>query len=156
MEPQPSILVIKTFDRKVASIAGYGIVGIFLGLYCLSVNNLTILLTINVIIPFVCAVLTLEYLTESPHWLNANHRVKEAVAVLRAMAEINRTTEHFNKFYEVNKELVLHSNERANIHGTKYSVLDLFKAEMDLGRGNVCFFYNRQLILRCKIIIYFN
>lgn len=128
-----NILVIETFDRKVASIAmsmmnaGYGIVGIFLGLYCLSVNNLTILLTINVIIAFVCVVLTLVYLTESPRWLNANHRVKEAVAVLKTMAEINGTTEQFNKFYEENKELVLHSNERVNIHGTKYTVLDIFK-----------------------------
>ena len=127
MEPQPSILVIKTFDRKVASIAGYGIVGIFLGLYCLSVNNLTILLVLNVVIAFVCVVLTLVYLTESPRWLNANHRVKEAVAVLKQMAEINGTSEQFNKFYEENKSLVLHSNERVNIHGTKYTVIDIFK-----------------------------
>ena len=128
-----NILVIETFERKVASIAmsmmnaGYGIVGIFLGLYCLSVNNLTILLVLNVVIAFVCVVLTLVYLTESPRWLNANHRVKEAVAVLKQMAEINGTSEQFNKFYEENKSLVLHSNERVNIHGTKYTVIDIFK-----------------------------
>ena len=43
------------------------------------------------------------------------------------MAEINGTSEQFNKFYEENKSLVLHSNERVNIHGTKYTVIDIFK-----------------------------
>ena len=128
-----NVLVIELFDRKAASIAmsamnaGYGIVGVFLGLYFLSVNRLTVLFVINISIVILCIILTHVYLTESPRWLNANHRVKEAIEVIKEIARINNTVDNFILFYEENKETVLHSDDVINVNGTRYSIIDVFK-----------------------------
>ena len=128
-----NFLVIEFFDRNIASIAmsvmnaSYGLVGITLGLYFLTINSLKLFLYLNFAFVLICLYLTLNFMVESPRWLNAKNRVQEAIEALKTMALINNSIDTFNLFLEENKELLRETKETVKKIDKNYTLIEIFK-----------------------------
>lgn len=128
-----SLMIVETMDSNLSGIvmsarsASFGLVGIVLALYFLTINNLMLLFFLNIIISVAGYLLVQKYFVESARWLNSKNRINEAIEALRQMAIINNSQENFNTFLEVNKDLIEGSNKEITEIKESRNILEIFK-----------------------------
>ena len=128
-----SLMIVETMDSTWSGLvmsarsASYGLVGIVLAFYFMTINNLKLLLFINVIISFSAFYLVYYYFVESPRWLNSKNKINDAILCLQKISEINGSNEQFKMFLEVNHDLLESSKKEIEEIKSNYNIIQIFK-----------------------------
>lgn len=127
-----SLLIVETMDSSLAGLimsvrsATYGLVGIFLAFYFMTINSLSLIFFISIIMSVFAYFLAQKYFVESARWLNSKNKIEEAIDALKQMALINKSEEQFNTFLEVNKDLLDSSKKEITQIKENRNIIQIF------------------------------
>jgi MFS family permease len=127
-----SLLITEFIHRNISGLimslrsASFGIVGVLISCFFMTVNNLKILFIITSIIAITIFIVVHIYFVESPRWLNSKNRMLEAIEAFEKLSIINNTHKNFLYFLESNREMIQNSaNEIKKIEKT-HNLIDIF------------------------------
>lgn len=127
-----SLMIVETMDNSLSGIvmsarsASFGLVGILLAVYFMTINNLSLLFFLNIIVSICAYLLVQKYFVESARWLNSKNKIDEAIEALMHMAILNKSEEQFKTFLEVNKDLLEGSKKEITEIKESRNIVEIF------------------------------